>query len=306
MSEDENVPKTKWVKAQFFHLIPHHPKGLMKCRPVAWVDKLRNAVNATDPVLNFEDRNQVRYTFNLRGSSSAIIAKSMGDAQVRQVSSTDEILPVQLEDVDTYLAMVNHVYFYNDINAFAIMSGPPGTPRSNAGAGLANLLHPLSDGGYWLAQPITSPGQIDEFEKAARVQSAQIRADVAPPDLLYERLDAQNIGDTMIQVANLVGADITIELQVKVKSPKQHGNATGLLKSFLNLCKRWPGAKKKKMQVVTADNEMLDLLDHKLIEQFGIPLLEGGVDPKVLVSEFENVCAGWHDRIREAVKAAET
>ncbi len=305
MNEDESAPKTKWVKAQFFHLVPHHSKSLTKYRPVAWADKLRNAVNATDPVLNFEDRNQVKYTFNMRGSSSAIIAKSMGDAQVRQVSGSDEILPVQLEDVDTYLAMVNHVYFYNDINAFAIMSGPPGTPRSNAGAGLANLLHPLGDRDYWLARPISSPGQIEEFKKAARIQSAQIRADVAPPDLLYERLETQNIGDTMIQVASLVGADIAIELQVKVKSPKQHGNATGLLKNFLNLCKLWPGAKKKKMQVVTAEGEILDLLDHKLIEQFGIPLLEGGVDPKLLVSVFENVCVGWHDRIREAVKAAE-
>ena len=304
MSEDERASKEKWVKAQFFHLAAHSPKGLMRRHPVAWADKLRSVVNAAEPVLNFEDRNQVKYTFNLRGTSSAIIAKSMGDAQVRQVSGADEILPVRLEDVDTYLAMVNHVYFYNNINAFAIMSGPPGTPRSNAGAGLANLLYPLSDGAYWMAQAITSPGQIEEFEKAPRIQSVQIRVDVAPPDLMYERSDAENIGDAMVQVANCVGANITMEMQVKIKKPKQNGNATSLLKNFLNLRKLLPGA--KKMQVVTADSETLDLLEHKLIERFGIPLSEDGADPKVLVSAFENVCAGWHDRIREAVKVAET
>lgn len=293
----------KEVGVQFYRLVPYFRDGPGKRKPVRWANVLRAKVEASEPVLTFEDKNKRSYTYNMRGESSVAIAKSVGDTRIQQVNSDAEIVPVHLDEVDTYLALVNHVYFYNDLNVLAILSGPPGVPALSAAVGLANHLQPLPDGGRWEGKALMSPGQLEKFEEQSRLQSVFFRADATPMDLLYEESNVANIGDFVTQLSTAIGSEITVELKVKVKRARENPHGTELLKSVTKLPKLLPGA--KKLQATTVDSELLDLLEHKLGASMAVPLLEGGLDLNALVHAFENVCARWHDRIREALKASE-
>lgn len=303
-SDPAPLPGSKTRKIKFFRLVAQHRDYIMKSPQVDWAFKLAKACEQTPPAREYSDDHKQSYVFDHRGTSTVAVAKRVIGSPVQLVGQDQTIRPLLLEDLDAYLAFTTYAYLYT-FNAFGILSGAPGTPRSAAVASLANHLHPLGDGGRWQARPLMEPAQLEQFEETGKggVRSLVVKADVTPSHLLSQDGQVRSLFDYMTALSDAVGSELSVEMTVRVKHAKQHPSSLRRLFGLIKPGEIRPSA--SKLQVTSADQEMLDLMEHNLAREFDLPVLEGGIDLDSLVESIETVGGNMQTRIQEAVIAAE-
>lgn len=294
---------TSTRKAQFFRLVPHYRDGLRPSPSINWPDLLSGACGPQAPAREFCDERKQTFAFDSRHSNTVAIAKRVAGSPVQVVDRDQTIKPLQINEVDAYLAFTTYAYLF-PFNAFGIVSGMPGVPRAGAVAAFANHLSPLPDGGTWQAKALTAPAQLEKFHKVkGGVNRLVVKADAIPSHLFTEDRPVRSVYDYMTSLSDAVGCEISIEMTLKVKNAKKHRSGLRRLFELINPEELRPSA--SKLQVTSDEHELIDLMDHHLAIDFPLPLLDGGVDLDGLVQAFEKVCALMQDEIHQTVTIAE-
>lgn len=239
--------------------------------------------------------------FEERGGGATVAAKRVPALDIQQVSGVSlKIGPVPMEGVNDFLARANYMQFFS-FNALAMLSPPPGSPTYSAAAALANAVHPV-DGGVWVAKPITSAGQIEEYRNAKHVKSLRFAGIVRVPTLFYS--EASSLGRAMSNISAIVGADVSVKLELRVKNASRNREATRRLRQAVEP-EQMEGA--SRLGVETADGIIggaLELLAHNLSAFVTLTIVDGHLDQDDLVAQIRNVSALMEDRIEKLVQLA--
>lgn len=288
---------SKRRKVKFFELAVHSPDGMDVVAPcVDWANMLRNADESDHRV---PGDNEVEYVFGPRGKRSIIIAKRVPDLDAQAVDSSSlEIKPIKLENVDDFFARANYATFY-DSNAFGMLGAMAGAPTCKAVAAIANALHPLEKG-KWEARPLIVKGDIEAFQRASEARSVSFVGDVLPSGLFSE--DAR-LSSSMRDIADALQSTIHVNVKIDIPSPKRSYVGMRNLKRLLDKEKVPDNANKVEATIMDGDvASVVELLEHDLATSIELPLdATNRIEESALVETLERAVYEKEDDIIRAM-----
>jgi hypothetical protein len=302
MTEDAApADKIKPKKLGCFELGVHWPDSVTRPAPkVNWIEEIAKAAGGQRRV---PAPGGVEYVFESRGDRSVIIAKRIPDVDVQAVNGGSlRIGPIRLENVDDFFARANYVSFY-PFNAFTMFTPQPGAPTLTAVAAIANHLRPL-EGGVWDARPIMAKPDIEEFSKARKMRKLTFHGTIRPNGLLGSD-QSDSLSDAWAQIGDIIGADVSVRIQMKVRKPSQHPDALRRFKEAFHPQDMADAGK------LTADIEegsssvTVNLLQHDLATAVELPVTGTTVIEADMVQKLEEASVTMEPKVKETLELKE-
>ncbi|GAB3622550.1 hypothetical protein GCM10027418_06320 [Mariniluteicoccus endophyticus] len=290
------TPRHVTKKVQFYRLAFHWRKSASRTPPVVdW----RALIDSKNGIFGFGT--DVKYEVEGSGEGAVLLGRPVHSDDFRLRSDAGTFQPLEQETAENYLARINVAAFFN-CNAFVMLGAAVGAPNSGAVASLANYLNPQKDG-EWVASALTSAPDLERFRAATELSKLHITTDVLPPGLGLD-VEPQTLGEAMGHVSDLVNAELSVELRIRVKRPSKNPDGMRNLKGLANGLDR---RRLKKLHAYSLDpqvgDQVMDLLNHNMVMSVEIA---GTAGPEAALEAVRNVRDERNDEVAELVRRIES
>ncbi len=295
----------KEKRVHFFGLVVQERSSAVRAEQQSWASLLEAKSQLSIAERTFEGPYGIQLvTEHIPGSQQVVLGRVVDDTGLRLAHMvTGKFRPVVPESADEFFTRVTYLQFFDSCNAVALVGGAGTVPSKSHLEALVNWLAPL-EGARWAARDLWAQGDIERFNGSSGASKVEISTDAHPADLVsLDEPEAQSIGGLVTRAASLTGADISVSMTIRVRRPRDHPEATRILKGLVSRTVPFRGARKVRVETTGLASEVLNLVQYKLAAQVALPL--DHVTPaelqEAILDALAHVCGQWETRVRKAM-----